>query len=198
MTEFSGALIAGGHSRRMGTDKAFLDWRGEPLWKCQAEKLRSLNPAQLFLSCRREQPFPSQPDITPVYDAWPDRGPLGGIASCLKNCTQPLLVVLGIDLTLLPASFLQWLLTKTTAECGAVTVQQSGTAFEPLAAVYPRAMLALAEEQIAGGRLAMQEFIRRGIDAGLMQPVSGAFCDDWFTNVNTPQDRRRMENGNDG
>ena len=33
------ALIAGGRSSRMGEDKAFLDWKGRPLFAFQLEKL---------------------------------------------------------------------------------------------------------------------------------------------------------------
>ena len=189
MSEFSAALIAGGRSRRMGTDKAFLDWHGRPLWEHQLGKLRALTPVRLLLSCRSDQPFLPQPDVLPVCDEWPDSGPLGGVASCLRVCDAPLLVVLGVDLPLLPSHFLGVLLTECTAQCGAV-VSLEGDYFEPLAAVYPRAMLALAEEQIAGGRLAMQEFIRLGMVRGLMRAASAVIVAEWFTNVNAPSDLR--------
>lgn len=187
MIEFAAALIAGGRSRRMGTDKAFLDWGGRPLWNHQLEKLRDLAPSQLLLSCRSDQAFPRQPDVVPVYDEWPDSGPLGGVASCLRQCQAPLLAVVGIDLPLLPVEFLRSLLTECTAECGAV-ISLEGNYFEPLAAVYPRAMLAVAEKQLDAGRLAMQEFIRRGIERGWMRAASVATAAKWFTNVNAPSD----------
>ncbi len=124
MSEFSAALIAGGRSRRMGQDKAFLDWHGRPLWEHQLGKLRALAPARLLLSCRSDQPFPRLPDVFPVSDEWPDSGPLGGVASCLRVCDAPLLVVLGIDLPLLPAQLLVDLLTACTGQCGAVISKQ--------------------------------------------------------------------------
>ncbi len=191
MSEFSAALIAGGRSRRMGQDKAFLDWHGRPLWEHQLEKLRGLVPARLLLSCRSDQPFPLQPDVLPVRDEWSDCGPLGGVASCLRVCDVPLLAVLGIDLPLLPSTFLGYLLTECTAQCGAV-ISLEGNYFEPLAAVYPRTILELAENQIAGGRWAMQEFIRRGMEQGMMRRVNVAVEAPWFTNVNAPGDLTPM------
>jgi molybdopterin-guanine dinucleotide biosynthesis protein A len=185
---FSAALIAGGRSRRMGTDKAFLTWKGRPLWEHQMAKLRELAPHELFLSCRREQGFPAIPDIIPVEDEWPDAGPLGGIGSCLRLCSTPLLVVLGIDLPLLPAGLLHDLLTESTPQCGAVIMNGEGEYYEPLAAVYPRAMLALAEEQIAGGHLSMQAFIRFGAERGLLRVPALTLEKEWFTNLNAPDD----------
>jgi molybdopterin-guanine dinucleotide biosynthesis protein A len=185
---FSVALIAGGRSRRMGMDKALLLWEGLPLWEHQMGKLRALGARELFLSCRSEQGIPALPDVTPVADAWPDAGPLGGIGSCLRVCSSPLLVVLGIDLPLLPVEFLRRLLGECTSGCGAVVTEPGGEFYEPLAAVYPKGMKVLAEEQIAAGRFSMQDFIRRGVQQGLLRVPSLDFETGWFTNVNTPED----------
>ena len=39
---FSALLLAGGESRRMGRDKATIEFDGRPLWKRQMELLRAL------------------------------------------------------------------------------------------------------------------------------------------------------------
>jgi molybdopterin-guanine dinucleotide biosynthesis protein A len=172
----------------MGTDKAFLAWEGRPLWEHQMEKLRVLGAQRLLLSCRREQGFPEQTAVMPVEDAWPGAGPLGGVGSCLRVCGAPLLVVLGIDLPLLPAGFLQRMLKECTPECGAVVMASSGEYYEPLAAVYPQSMGAVAEEQILAGRFSMQAFIRRGVENGWMRVPALTVEREWFTNVNAPGD----------
>ena len=51
---FSAVLLAGGESRRMGTDKATFLFRGKPLWQAQLETLRKLRPAEIFLSARTD------------------------------------------------------------------------------------------------------------------------------------------------
>src|SRR6266550_2023113 len=50
----SAVLLAGGESRRMGTDKATFVFRGKPLWRNQVELLRKLKPAQIFISVRTD------------------------------------------------------------------------------------------------------------------------------------------------
>src|SRR5262245_49935061 len=110
----TGALLAGGRSRRMGTDKAFVEWNGRPLWEGQLEKLRAAGCGPLLLSCREEQPFPEMPGVVKVYDTVADCGPLGGVAACLAKCDTPLLAVLGVDLPLVPAGLWELLL----GECG--------------------------------------------------------------------------------
>src|SRR6185436_16930649 len=105
MNDLSAALLAGGRSRRMGTDKAFLPWQGRPLWEHQVEKLRALHPSRLLLSCRPEQSFPDLPDLTRVHDELENSGPLAGIAACLQACRASHLVILGVDLPLMPVEF---------------------------------------------------------------------------------------------
>ena len=186
MSDIAAALLAGGQSRRMGTDKAFLPWQGRPLWELQLEKLRELRPSQLLLSCRPQQNFPDLADVTRVHDGHENCGPLGGIAACLQACDAPQLVVLGIDLPRLPVEFLQSLTNESTPACGAVIQLEEW--FEPLAAVYPRELLPLANEHLTAGKLSLQDFIRRGMEPGLMRCVPMKVEPSWFTNWNSPGD----------
>jgi molybdenum cofactor guanylyltransferase len=178
------ALLAGGHSRRMGTDKAFIAYEGTALWQHQMGKLRSLGAAPLLLSCRAEQPFSLPPDVQPVHDEWPDAGPLAGIASCLRVCPAPLLTVLAVDLPQLPAELLQRLIDQSRPGCGAVI--RHGGWYEPLAAVYPVTLAPLAGEMLLAGQRSMQDFLRRAIAAAAMQSVPAPpEAARWFENWNT-------------
>ena len=74
---FAAVVLAGGQSRRMGTDKAFLTHpeSEQPCWQRQHSLLQTLGPSTLWISANAEQEFPGT-DI--VRDRDQSMGPLGG------------------------------------------------------------------------------------------------------------------------
>ena len=80
--DLSAVLLAGGESRRMGTDKATFLFRGKPLWQVQLETLRKLRPAEIFLSARTD-PSWRPDDVQFIADVPPSCGPLSGLAASL-------------------------------------------------------------------------------------------------------------------
>ena len=53
---FTGVVLAGGYSRRMGSDKALIGASGKTLLKRQAQVLRDACASEVLISCRPEQP----------------------------------------------------------------------------------------------------------------------------------------------
>lgn len=188
-TGFSAALISGGRSLRMGRDKAQIavDWKGEtvPLRVRQLRLLQCLEPKELFYSGS------AKPGDLPlariIGDEWPDAGPLSGIASCLKVTSSDLLLCLAVDLARMSAPFLMKILAQCSVESGVVPRIREN--YEPLAAVYPRASLAIAIEQLRSGRLRLQEFVRRLLNEGLVGEYQVREQEiPLFVNWNTPED----------
>jgi molybdopterin-guanine dinucleotide biosynthesis protein A len=156
---FTAALLAGGKSRRMGRDKAFLpverEGKSVPLWDRQLSVLKAVAPAELVISGPRKKGYSGS---IPVYaDEWRGVGPLGGIATCLKRINNGLLLVLAIDLPHVQPSFLQGLLAGTEANCGIVPILNNH--FEPLIAIYPKAALELAVAQLRKRDYVLQHFV---------------------------------------
>lgn len=81
-SELKGLILAGGYSRRMGTDKSLLSYHGRP----QREHLFVLLNkfcSEVFISCRRDQNVPAS--LNPVYDYFQLAGPLNGILSAFRH-----------------------------------------------------------------------------------------------------------------
>ena len=178
-TPFAAALFTGGRSRRFGSDKAFHDLAGTPLWKHQWQKLETLMPGEMMISANADQEFP--PGHRVVVDAVPDSGPLGALVSCLRATRQGRLLVVAVDLPDMPVRFLGEL---AYCDCGVIPTHPDGMV-EPLAAVYPAEILPLAERCLAEGRLAMRSIIGPGIEAGMLQPRPIADSElGFFANLN--------------
>lgn len=193
------ALLLGGRSTRMGRDKALLEVRGQPMWWIQWQKLRALHPSRLVISARagQEVPVPPPPAVV-VRDAVADIGPLGGLLACLEaiQCDGPdaLLLVLGVDLPRMPVALLQDLVFA--ADDGSGIVVRNGERHEPLAAVYPPALLELARRRVRHGHHSLQGLVREGLERGVLDEVTLASLGGWpvevFDNLNSPQDLERL------
>src|ERR1700704_2130475 len=104
----SAVLLAGGESRRMGRDKATLEWRGRPLWEWQMEKLRALKPEEIFLSARADVSW-RPTDVKLIVDLPPSRGPLSGLALAVASTRTSHLLALAIDMPFMTTEHLQLL-----------------------------------------------------------------------------------------
>ena len=187
---FTAGLIAGGKSSRMGRDKAFVTYQGKPLWKHQADRLLELQPAHLLISGKPEQIYESYSLIT---DLVADAGPLAGIAALLSAIETPLLLVLAVDMPNLKNEWLKRLLTASTATCGAISQHAAHQSFsglyEPLAAVYPRESLSIANELLGARDLSLQTFARRLVLEGLANAVTISPTETaMFKSMNEPSD----------
>ena len=186
---FTAVLLAGGKSRRMGRDKAYLkvNWQGisMPLWERQLAVLQSVNPEEIIISGPRKQGYPAATAV--LTDNWSGVGPLGGIATCLRQTRNALLLVLAIDLPQIMPGFLMKLLARSEIGCGVVPCHHNR--FEPLIAVYPGAALQVALDQLQQEDYVLQHFIDKLLEAGLMTAYGVELSEELqLENWNTPSD----------
>jgi molybdopterin-guanine dinucleotide biosynthesis protein A len=180
----SGLVLAGGRSRRMGVDKALLEVAGQPLWQRQRDLLLAAGVEDVLISARPDQGWSA--GLPVVHDAAPDHSPLGGIVAGLGAARADRLFVLAVDLPRLSPSWLEELWAAATVAGGAVGRWPEGH-FEPLAALYPRGVLAEFSAALAARRLALQPLLAQAVAHGHLRviPLTAARRDD-FTNWNEP------------
>lgn len=182
---FSALLLAGGASTRMGRPKALLKFDGKPLWRRQAELLRSLGPSELMISAGSDWSVDPGP-WTLVRDRVPGIGPLGGIDAAMDAMASDLLVVLAVDMPSMSAEYLAQLLAASGP--GGVVPEENGF-YHGLAAVYPRSVRALAGAAVGGADHSLQPILACAVRDGLMaaRPIVAG---EWhlFRNVNRPED----------
>ncbi len=175
----------------MGQDKALLVIEGAPLWRRQRAMLAAAGATDILLSAREEQPWvgEARPEFAAVVtDAIADAGPLAGITAALEHAMAPHLAVLAIDLPAIEAAWFRGLAARCAPGCGAVGRMEGF--FEPLAAIYPREILPLAQAALARGEFSLQRLIASAVADGLMRVVEISPTDaPLFRNWNEPESR---------
>ena len=186
---FGAVLLAGGKSSRMGRDKAGVKFRGEPLWRRQLATLQSLRPAEIVISGRAGAPYAAS-GYEVIVDDVRDFGPLAGIVGGMRRTRCDLLLLLAIDLPEMTADFLLSLLREAATTHRGV-VPRNGRWFEPLAAVYTRQCLPIAEQCLASSDRSLQHFVREAIAGDHLAPRPITRSErPLFKNVNTEADLR--------
>lgn len=108
MSSFSVAIIAGGKSSRMGTDKSFVPLLGKPMIEHVLERIADLGQSATIL-------IANQPDSyaylgLPVYtDVLRDKGSLGGIYSALVHSETEHTLALACDMPFLVPDLLRYM-----------------------------------------------------------------------------------------
>ena len=127
-----GAVLVGGQSRRMGQDKARLQWEGEPLAARVAERLRAVTGRVVFVGGAGRgyedlgHPwFPDPPGLA-------GRGPMAGLLAALPLAERVLL--LACDLPAIEPRFLRRLLGLAGRH--PVAIPLVAGRLQPLCAVY--------------------------------------------------------------
>lgn len=186
MKKICALILAGGHSSRMGTDKALIKIGGETLlersirfWKDSGKVERVLaavgQPGHL-------EPLPE--DVEAVYDIFEDKGPLAGILSAFRSTDSEILFVSAVDM---PALRKETILPIPPKDYSVAVYRKNGRA-EPLFGVYRRNCADIAEKLLIAGKGKMSELLEL---AGTKYYDVPKGCEDIFINLNVPEDLRK-------
>ncbi|MAC50152.1 MAG: hypothetical protein CMO45_07855 [Verrucomicrobiales bacterium] len=176
---FSATILAGGTSKRFGKDKAFHLIESVPMWELQTRKVSQLMPSEIIISANEKQEFKT--DLKIVIDSHSNEGPLRGLVDTLNATKAERMLLLAVDLPKMPINFLGELIYSG---CGTIPVHKNGMT-EPLAAVYPKSLIKLAEKNLKLGILKMQTFTAQAIDEGFLKerPIKDSEIS-FFENLN--------------
>ncbi len=145
-TGLTGVILAGGRSRRMGTDKATVDVAGRPMIEWVRD---ALTPVVQDVVVVGREAAPSGTVALPD-DGERYRGPLAGLAAAAANAERSsTLVVVAVDQPWARTDTLRSLTERATA-LPAVPVDDHGVR-QTTCAAYPVAALSDIEDELVGG-----------------------------------------------
>lgn len=180
----TGVILAGGKSRRFGTNKALSLFRGERLIERLARSLRQVTGDLLLVTnTPDEYAFLGLPM---VGDILPDCGALGGIYTGVVEMAAPRGVMVACDMPFVRPDFLRYMTRQ--AEGHDVVIPVSDQGYEPLCAVYAKTCAGPIEANLRAGRLKVVGFFDR-VRVREITPDDTPLYDPrmWF-NVNTPEE----------
>jgi molybdopterin-guanine dinucleotide biosynthesis protein A len=170
----------------MGTDKALLPFRGQNLLQLALVKAKQISPAPIIVGPRER--YSVYGDV--IEDQFPGCGPLGGIHAALCAAQSDLNLVLSVDMPLMSADFLRWLLQIAASGKEFAVVPEAEGRMQPLCAIYRRAARCVIEQALKTGNLKIGDIFplipTRYISEGEIRATG--FSPDIFRNVNTPED----------
>jgi molybdopterin-guanine dinucleotide biosynthesis protein A len=183
----SAAILAGGQSSRMGSNKALLKVGGLGMLARTVELLRPLVD-DLFICANDPAPYGGT-GLRVVPDVHRDRGAIGGIHAAIRAAAQPCVLCVACDMPHLAPAVVRLLLGVDAVGADAVVPLVRGLP-EPLLALYSRSALPGFERAIAAGRLRVVDGLEglrvRTVAEGDLAAVDPGLQS--FLNVNTPDE----------
>ena len=203
--EVAGFVLAGGRSSRMGCDKALVELDGRTLAALAVDKLSEVGLSVAIAGARSDLGALA----SVIADEAPDEGPLRGICTALGSTKAALAVFLSVDLPLIPASLLSYLVRDARVTGAAVTLVSVNGLRQTFPAVLRTGLLPFLREELVAGRRgcfrAFETAARRVegelritpvellVQAGQVRDEHALPAYQWFLNVNTPEDVERAD-----
>jgi molybdopterin-guanine dinucleotide biosynthesis protein A len=183
--QWTGVVLAGGKSSRMGRDKALIELDGITLLDQTIEHLRPHCREILVIG----DPAKYDPlHATVVPDDKPGLGPLGGVVTALNHARYVRILVLACDLPNINDRLLYLLKAELIGDRDAV-VPDHGGMLEPLSAAYHLRAIEAFSIQLDKGDLKMSTALDAVRTAYLpIDPGENGWPPNLFRNINAPTD----------
>ena len=183
-------ILAGGKSRRLGTDKALLEFEGQPIIGRVLKRLRRLSDDVIIVA--KDTAAYAQFGARLATDVYPGHGALVGLHAGLRAARHPSALAVACDMPFLDLRLLRFMIVAGKAYD--VVMPRIGGLPEPLHALYRvERCLPAIEQSLDSGQFKMTSFLPRlrvryleQHEVDLLDPERLSFF-----NVNTPEDWQR-------
>ena len=185
----TGIILAGGKSSRMGTDKALFVLNGSTFLD---HIIRALEPLvdDILIISNDEQHKPC--NLKRVRDTINDAGPISGLHAGLTHSSTENNLVLSCDVPLIESSMLEVLLQNNEDDIDVIQLADANRV-HPLIALYKKRSAEHIGKALFTGERKLSTALN-GLNIKTVLVSDGLAAA--LTNVNTPMDFEKIENGN--
>ncbi len=181
--EVSGIVIAGGKSRRMGTDKSSLLYRQQSFLDRAVGLLRNFT-ADIIVSTNEQI---ASTDFNAIPDIIQNAGPMGGLYACLPHIKNDRALVIPVDMPLLNVEVLQYLLQQADLH-QKISIFQAGGRLQMLTGLYHKDIVPLLQKHIATGDYKLRNLL----NTIPYQIIDADHFNSLFININTPEQLTKL------
>lgn len=190
--ELTGAVLAGGHSSRFGSNKALFAPDGETLISKAADLLHPLVREVLVSASHANAEAYAFLGLDIVEDLHPDCGPLGGLEALLDRCTTPWLLILTCDMPYVNSDALWTMIHHAQQSEGGICQESLPRAFawqrsdgsvSPFPLLIERSALSVVRSRMSSDHRSMKGLLGASDTYYILAPF-----DRLLSNVNRPED----------
>jgi len=186
MPAISSVVLAGGQSKRMGVNKAFLEVGGRPIIERLIDQVLVVGQQVILVTNSPHEyahlGYPTVPDV------YPGKGSLGGIYSGLRAARYRHALVVACDMPFLNVSLLRYMISLAPEYD--VVVPRTEQGVEPLHALYSKACLPAMERLLQQDHLKVISFYSqvrvRYVEQEEIETLDPRHLS--FFNINSPRD----------
>ena len=180
----TGAILAGGQSRRMGFGKALIPWKNKPLIQWVYDSLSEVCSDILIIANKGDYSF-LRAWVFP--DNFPGNGPAAGIEAALSHSLTESTLIVSCDTPNLNPGLFRFLYSRhgsyDVSICGHDGID------EPLIGLFNRSVHSLFRSAILEGNPRPPGIIRKtNWQVVEISPVLDFYSPDLFLNLNSPED----------
>lgn len=183
-------ILVGGASRRMGKDKATLEFNGKAMCQSLIEKYLPISEAVAY--CANEEGRFSFENARQIIDRFPNMGPMNGIVSAFEDFDCDEIFMTGTDI---PCGDTQ-LVLKLAELCqghDACIINHGIKGRQPLFAIYKRSCYEPALSLLQNGRKSLNDLLETVNTKYVSQQNLPDFdLDAILENINTAEDYKRV------
>ncbi len=193
LEDFSGYVLAGGKSSRMGEDKAFLQIGEKTFVENSIGIIKPIcgDRTKVVLNPNQKHFIEKIPNETPIiFDIYENKGPLSGIHTALEDCETKWAIILAVDLPLVTTEIIKHLASVSDEHqnYSAIVTKQKNGKLQPLCATYKvKSCLPLIKNMLVNAEtISVVSFLNRLVIKSVSEKEFDSKTP--FLNINEPSD----------
>lgn len=193
---FSCVVLAGGKSKRMGEDKAFLDFKGKPFLRHILEKLSEISDNIIVVINKDFSNYvrilEDFHQVLLVKDFYPYEGPLNGVISAKNYVKHEKVFISTCDIPIISTEFIKYLVGKIKGYDMVLPIVNKKK--QPFNTVYKKTSLEIAEKIFKNGNRSLMKWIdnlkKVVINENEIRKFTNAIY--MYQSINTPRDYKNF------